>query len=307
MKKILQWNFLQTKLLFVILASFLFCFSSEVKASHYRYGNITWSRTTDLSTNRTVTIKVNQAWRRSFFGAVSVGATVNNTSSLNFGDGTSTPINIVVTSVNVTDDWFYGTFTVTKTYGGTSTNFTASYLSNARIGSPLQNNANGIFGSKTVINLVTGNTGSPISTMPPIINLPTNQTGATFTIPAADPDNSTLTFSLATAADMSNGSGWTQASGFSVSSGGTGTFNTVGKAVGNYYNVGVKVTDASGSTTLVDFLIFIVAANTPPVFDYLVTPADGAVFNLNPGQSLGFTVKALDVDVGSTEIGRAHV
>ena len=266
--------------------------SFEGHATHYRYGNISWSRVN--TSTRTITVTVTQAWRRSFFGAVNVGNVVP-TGTLLFGDGGNTPINITVTSLNLTDDWFYGSFTTTYTYGGTGSSFTLSYSSNARI-STLQNNANGNFSSQSIVNLVAGNTGSPISSTPPIINLPIGQAAAAFNIPAIDPDGGVLTFGLATVAQTSA----INPAGLAINASGNATFNTVGKLAGQLWQGAFVITDANGSNTIVDFMMFMVAPNTPPVFDYSVTPANGAVFNINPGQNIAFGIKALDVDVGST-------
>ncbi|MCU0434583.1 MAG: HYR domain-containing protein [Bacteroidia bacterium] len=265
-------------------------------ASHYRYGNISWSRANN--TTRTVTLTVNQAWRRSAFGNVNVGNTVSG-GTLLYGDNTSTPITLVITSVNVTEDWFYGTFTVNKTYPTTSNSFTASYSSGARIGSPLQNNANGSFASQTIINFTSSNLGSPVSTMPPIINLPTGAAAATFSIPASDPDGSTLTYSLSTPAQA--GAGFVHPSGLSVNpSTGVVTFNTVGRTVGHYFSTAITITDASGSNTVVDFLILIVNPSNPPAFNYAITPANTFTYSVNPGQPVTFNVRASDSDPGST-------
>ena len=273
-------------LIFMLLLSF------EGHATHYRYGNISWSRVN--STTRTVTVTVTQAWRRSFYGAINVGSIVN-TGTLNFGDSTTGAINLTVTSVNLAEDWFYGTCTLTKTYAGTGTSFTVSYSGNARI-STLQNNADGIFSSLSIVNLLAGNTGSPVSSTPPIINLPINQIAASFNVPAFDPDGGVLTYGLATIAQT----GATNPVGLAVNSSGVATFNTVGKLAGQLWQGAIVVTDANGSNTIVDFMMLMVAANTPPVFDYSVTPLNNSVFSINPGQNINFLVKALDVDVGST-------
>ena len=281
-KRVLTLSFLVV----MLLSSF------DGNASHYRYGNIAWSRVNTAT--RTITVTVTQSWRRSFYGAVNVGSVVN-TGTLLFGDGGNTAINITITSVNLADDWFYGSFTTTHTYAGAGTGFTISYASNARI-STLMNNANGNFSSQSIVNLVAGNTGSPISSTPPIINLPIGQAAAAFNIPAIDPDGGVLTYGLATVAQTSA----TNPAGLAINATGNATFNTVGKLAGQLWQGAFVITDSNGSNTVVDFMMFMVAANTPPVFDYSVTPVNGAVFNINPGQNVNFGIKALDVDVGST-------
>jgi hypothetical protein len=287
-KRLWRTFFLPITLLLLLLSGF------EAKASHYRYGNISWSRPNN--TSRTVTFKVNQSWRRSAFGAPVVGSVIGG-GTLLFGDATTSPISITVTSVNVVDDWFYGTATIVHTYAGTGTTFTASYSSGARIGSPLQNNGNGSFASQTIVQFVNGNLASPVSTVPPIINLPVGAAAASYAIPASDPDGSTLTYSLSTTAQF----GGTHPAGVAVNpTTGVLTFNTVGKTVGHLYSTAVTITDQNGSNTVVDFLMLMVNTSNPPVYNYAITPANAFVYNLSPGQPLTFNVRAQDFDANST-------
>ncbi|MFN3446401.1 MAG: putative Ig domain-containing protein, partial [Bacteroidia bacterium] len=141
---------------------------------------------------------------------------------------------------------------------------------------------------------------SPVSTLPAIINMPVNAPAATYTIPATDPDaGSTVTFGSPTF--TGNLSGQTQPSGFAINATtGQITLNTVGKTIGQQYNALVTVTDNNGNQIMLDFLINMVGASTPPVFDYTVTPTNGAVYNVMAGQNLSFPVRATDGDAGST-------
>lgn len=261
-------------------------------ASHYRYGSITWQKVTGF-TNR-VEFTITQSWRGNAFGSLpSVGQTVNTFETFNFGDGTSTTISIKVTSVNATDNWFFGEMKVTKTYSTNGT-YTAFYSSCCRIGSPLQNGSNGNFRCETTVNIGTTN-NSPVSTMPPIINLQTGLSAASFTIPASDPDGDALRFRTATSSEISI----TPASQFSVDTLGNATFNTTGLSIGNLYAMAVAVTDGK-SKIIVDFMVKIVAQSNPPAFDYSVTPSNNASFQVSPGQTVSFNVKATDPDPGST-------
>jgi hypothetical protein len=283
-------------LLMLLFASVAFLIPKDANASHYRYGNIRWTRVN--SSTRTVTITVTTAWRTSFFSGITIGNPVSPSPiNLDFGDGSGlTPVTLIVTSINGPDDWFECIGSINHTYAGTGTNFLVNYSSNARL-STLLNNANGTFSSQTEVVLVAGNTGSPVSTLPPIINLPINQAAASFNVPATDPDGSTLTFSLATASQTQG----TNPSGLAInSSTGVATFNTIGKTVGQLWNGTFNISDASGSNTIVDFIMQMVPPNTPPIFDYSVTPANNTTFSINPGNNLTFSVKALDVDAGST-------
>ncbi len=284
---------------FIFFALIAFFVPQKVEASHYRYGSISWSRTSDAT--RTVTFKITTAWKISYFssGSTAVGSVVDpGIGGLFFGDLNSTPLTFIVTSRNAADDWLVAERTVTHTYVVSGTDFTASYSTCCRFNGPaLQNNNNGSFSSLTQVRLVPGNTGSPVSTLPAIINLAVGQSAATFNVPATDPDAQTMTYSLATLAQTSG----QNPTGLSInSSTGVATFNTVGKAINQLWNGAFAITDASGSITLVDFLIKIVAVNTPPIFDYSITPANNFVYSIIPGQTLAFSVKALDVDAGST-------
>ncbi|MBS1645547.1 MAG: T9SS type A sorting domain-containing protein [Bacteroidetes bacterium] len=240
------------------------------------------------------------SFRLSAFSGVSLSSTVTNNDALNFGDGSSSSIYLTVTSINTTDDWFVGTYQVSHTYAGTSTSYTASYTSCCRIGNS-SNNSNGNYSQSTDVKLTSGNTAAPVSSMPPVINMVVGQSAATYTIPAVDPDNTTLSFALATSTQVGGGSTFTNPTNLSVnSSTGVVTFNTVGLTVGTLHSAAVAVTDASGSTTIVDFLINIVASNTPPAFDYSVTPTNNSTIYVAPGSPVSFGVKAACTDIGST-------
>lgn len=302
MNQFLQSTFksfsMKKKSIFLMLMFALMAFlaPTSAEASHFRYGSISWTRPNDAS--RVVTFKITTGWRISYFGGVSIGATVNPSSgNLNFGDATSSAtLTYVVTSINAAEDWFVAERVITHTYAVSGTSFNAFFTNCCRL-STLQNNADGTFRCETVVQLVSGNTGSPVSTVPAIINLAAGQSAAPFNVPANDPDNQSLTFSLATAAQT----GVTNLTGLNVNSTtGAATFNTIGKTPTQLFTGAISITDASGSITVVDFIIRIVAANTPPIFDYSVTPANNYVFSINPGQTLAFNIKALDVDNGST-------
>lgn len=264
---------------------------SNLEASHYRYGSMSWQEVSGTS----VQIKISQGWRSTFFGSPSVGASVN-TGTLYFGDGSSASISLTVTSVNVAEDWFFGETTISHNYPSTG-NYVAYFSSCCRIGS-LSNNSNGNFRSETLIN-VGGSNSSPVTTIAPIINIQTNLSAATFTLPAVDPDGDVLSYRLATAAEAGSGS-FTAASGLSVdASTGVVTFNTVGKSVGSLWNTALVIEDG-GSKTMADFIIKIVDQSTPPYFDYATTPVDGFTYQVSPGTPVTFDVLAKDVDLLST-------
>ena len=279
----------------------LLLLSVLAQATHFRYGNITWNTVPGSSNanKRTVQLKTSLSFRRSYFTGtnIAIGSVVANVGSLNFGDNSSATISLTVTSVDVAADNFYGEYTVNHTYAA-NTNYKASYTSNARL-STLANNANGDWYLSTVVNAGTGN-NSPVSTLPPVQNLAVGQTAATFQLPANDPDGDPLTYTVATAADVNNVFGFTNAPNLAVdATTGVVTFNTntTLAKVGTLYNAIIKVSDGKTSI-LVDFLIQVTKVSTPPAFDYSVTPPSGYVYQVGPGTPVNFSVRATDSDAG---------
>jgi hypothetical protein len=273
----------------------LLLLSVLAQATHFRYGSITWRTVTTDAAKRTVQIKVSESFRRSFFtGNIVVGSVVNNADVLFFGDGTSTTINLTVTSVDLANDNFYGEFVVTHTYAS-AIGYTAYTNNSARLNA-LVNNGGAIWHDQTLVNAGTGN-NSPVSTLPPVVNLATGLPAATFQLPANDPDGDPLTYSLPTSADV-GGNTFTNAPGLAINATtGAITFPTSGKTVGALYNAVVKVSDGKTSV-MVDFIIQITKSSTPPAFDYSLTPSSGYVYQVAPGTPVNFSVRATDGDPG---------
>ena len=275
--------------------------ATTARASHFRYGSLTWRTVATDPSNRTVEFKVSQAWRRSF-GATSltVGSTVV-TDQLEFGDGTNSTVNLTVTSVDVVGDSFYGEATIAHTYAAVG-DFRAYYTNCCRL-STLTNNSNGVWYVSTLVNVGSGN-NSPVSTLVPVVNLAVGQAAATFGLPVSDPDGDRLAFSLATPADF-NGNPFANAPGLAVDAAtGVVTFGTVGYAVGQMFNAVIKVSDGRTSI-LVDFLLKMTGTSTAPVFDYSLTPPNGFVYQVAPGQPLAFGVRATDADPGDVVLLQA--
>lgn len=214
-----------------------------------------------------------------------------NVGSINYGDGTFGSIILTVTSVNLAEDWFFGSTTLVKTYTGTGP-YTASFESCCRL-STLANDADGGYRTETVVNPGVGN-NSPVTTIQPIVNLQTGLNPAQFQIPAFDPDGQPLTFTLATPAQKGGGP---QPTGLTISSSGLVSFSTVGQPNGRLFTMQAMVSDGA-SRVPIDFLIRIVNTSTPPVFNYAVTPINGQTFSVQPGQNINFNVEASDVDPG---------
>jgi hypothetical protein len=275
----------------IVTLLFVISFATETFATHFRYGSIS-SR---VVSGRTIEFKVAQSYRRSFYGTPVVGSVVS-TETFYFGDGTTTTINLTVTAINTTEDWFYGEAIITRTYATNGT-YTAYFNNCCRL-STLLNNPDGnyyVWNRVCVNNTVANN--APVSSMPPIVNMAVGQAAATFTVPATDPDGTTLTFRLATLAET-GGSGTGNPAGLSINSTtGVMTFNTVGKTIGQQFSASIVISDGCNSI-INDFLIRIVNTSTPPAFDYSVTPANAFLYQVSPGQNITFTVRATDVDAG---------
>ncbi|MEJ8757626.1 putative Ig domain-containing protein [Pontibacter sp. H259] len=265
----------------------LLLFSATIaQASHFRYGNVSWR----WVSGNTVEFKISQSWRYTAFYAEQ-GQTVNP-GDFNFGDGTIAAIPLQVTAVNKVDDWMYGEAIITKTYASAG-NYKAHFSGCCRV-TELKNNADGNWNLQTMVTIGNGNS-APVTTLPAMVNLPQGKTDAAFTMPATDPDGDALTFSLATSEEMGGG---TNPSGLTVNAtSGNIKFSTAGKEIGELYNAAITVTDSRGAKVTTDFVILITAQSTPPVFDYSITPASQAVYQVAPGQQVKFTVKAHDSDV----------
>lgn len=272
-------------------------FAPSAQATHFRYGNVSWIPVASDATGRTIQFRVSVGYRSSYGWGTAVvpGAVVNDGDTFNFGDGSSTPLNFTVTSVNGPDDYFYAEAVITKTYSSNG-NFTAFFGSCCRI-STLQNNADDSFRVSTVVT-VGNNNRSPVATLSPIANLAAGQAAALLQIPASDPDGDGITYSLAAAGDL-GGISFVQPSGLSVSPTGLLTFNTTGTSNNQLFNAIVKLTDSRGAVTFLDFIIRISGSGNPPAFVYGgITPNNGSTINGVIGTPITFTVQATDTDPG---------
>lgn len=278
------------------ISALLLCVTTAF-ASHFRYGNITWQRVPGNS--KQIKFKVTQAWRKSFYTGVhpnfQIGSVVS-TSIFNFGDGNSTTIDMKITAMNLTEDWIYGEWTYTKTYATTGT-YDVSYTNCCKI-AQLVNNASTQALVTAVVQVGAGN-DAPVVSIPPYINFPKDKSLVSYQIPAVDPNGDNLTFSLAPNGSFGAAT-VVQPAGFAVSPTGLATWNTIGKTIGQQYNSHILVTDSKGARVNVDFIIRIVDASTPSDFDYTVSPPSGTTFESQPGDPIGFQIKAGDVDPGDT-------
>lgn len=261
-------------------------FVSEAWATHFRSGSITWTRVSETATHVTIQLSVTTSWAN------------NAPTSLIFTrSGGNTGTVTVPLSTTYNGQWYTSVGTANTTLLKTATLTTIRNSSCCKI-STAQNNPDGNWDIYTVINSNAPGSG-PVSTMPAIINMAIGQSAASYTVPATDPDpGSTLTFGVPPFTGQL--SGQSNPSGFSISSTGIITFNTVGKTAGQEFNALINVTDNHGNVLIIDFLIRMTAPSTPPVFDYSISPANGYEYNIVPTQNVTFQIKATDSDPSSS-------
>jgi hypothetical protein len=294
---------------FLLIGILSFLFVNESKADHFRYGNVTWTRS-----GMTVTFKINMSFNNlssyySFPGGYAVGQQVTPNFGpieiFDFGDGSAqvTVMPATITEINVTEGWFSTTRTLVHTYS-TPTNKIAFLTSGGLRDVSLSNNAGLSYRVETTVNFVTANihtalpNNSPVSTMPSKVYLAIGLNPATFPIAAFDPDGNPITFSLSNATQMGNPSA-IQPPTFSVNpTTGVASFVTVGRTIGSEWNASVRVTDSSGAAITIDIVMEMVSASTPPVFNYPPTPPNATNFTVQHGTPLSFTVQAHDNDPG---------
>lgn len=283
-----NWEKFKTLPQILLLAILLF--STQVFATHFRYGSVTATRISETVNQVTYRLNVVTAWRLT-----------QAPSSVPFTFSGGNSGNVSVPMTNVTDPsggWTNSTGSAVIILNKTATPTTIRYTNGDKI-STIVNNHDAFWDVYMV--LFTNKPGStPVSTLPAIINMPIGAAAATYTIPATDPDaGSSLTYGLP--AFTGNLSGQTEPPGFSLNSAtGQITLNTLGKTLGQQYNALVTVTDNDGNQILLDFLINMVGVSTPPVFNYAVTPANGAIYNVIAGQTITFPISASDQDAGSS-------
>ncbi len=298
MKKIIQ----------VALLSLLTAFFFEVEASHFRYGTINYAILSESGSGAAkqtvVQFTIRQAWRGDAFGAFPSVGTVYAAGSygdfyMNYGDGGGDYFAFTVTSVNAGENWFAGIGTLTHTYTG-NVDVIANYDNCCRIGA-LVNNSSGSMRNESVVTLSQTNNASPLSSIPPIVNVPDNAALHTFNLNFSDPNGDAMSYSVSTTAqsDLTT----TTPSFFTSLNPATGlvSLNTTGAGIvdGQLYAIQFAATDSKGARTVLDFIMKITSAspNTAPVF-VAPTPANNSTINATVGVPMSFTVKASDADAG---------
>lgn len=264
----------------------------EANGSHLRGVTISWAPTG-------VTRQVEFRFLYSERGGNRVVGSAHSV-GINFGDGTGGTATGVVTSVNVTDDYFVSDLKVTKTYN-TCGPFTAFYSSSARIGG--LRNASGTLRMETIVTPCNGNR-SPVVSLPPVVTVPVSGL-VQFTVPASDSDGNRLRYRLATNAESAVAQPRPVPNYTIDPNSGLISFNTAGLvpavAAGNLFTsqIIVEDLDANGvviSKVPVDFIIkFVANVGSPPTL--AINPAGPLTVAAN--SPVSFTVTGNDVDPNS--------
>jgi len=180
----------------LLVAAYVVLFGAVAEASHFRFGNITWSIPDPVGAPRNVRFVVTHGW-----AAASVSSV-----TLNFGDGaTHTNTGPAIGSGTDVAGTRYAVhrFTVDHLYAASAGAgpFTVFFASCCRIAG-LTNGANGNFRVETRVSLAPGNTGGPVTSAPAIISL---SAGAvrTYLFPVFDPDFDPVSCRFATSTETS--------------------------------------------------------------------------------------------------------
>ncbi len=263
--------------------------AATAEASHFRFAHTTWRRVS----GNTVEFTSTQAWR---FDAVA-------TLPIDFGDGFSGvgPVNTIGTFADISGEQYtIIQYKVQHTYASEGP-FTAFSESCCRIYSLL--NASGASERiETVVDLRNGNQGSPVSSIPVIVQMA--QGGLrTVVLPVADPDGDTFTCRMATSGESQIPS-VANAGGFplSISSGCVLSWNTTGTAVGQKYAAQVVIEEVHAGVVSRVALDFIVEITDPTQGAAPVCAGTSGLVVLNVGQPFAGNFTGTDADGGNLTV-----
>ena len=270
------------KVLLALLASIsFFLFAETAHATHFRYGNISYTVPDPVNAPKTVRFDVVAAWRADAVDGSGFAAT-----NLDFGDGQSNGTQEGLTIGNGVDAsglaYKVQRYSATHTYP-TQGVYTAFFTSCCRI-STLTVDADASFRVEAVVDLTPGNTGNAVSALPAIFQL---QTGGvrTFQIPGIDPDGVPVHCRFATPAECASPTmpppipGGALPTLQDTPTGCTMTWNTATATAGQSYPINVVIESYNGPTradAMVDFIIEMTAAPPP-------TCTGGGVYNVDLG------------------------
>ncbi len=225
--------------------------TTPIEASHFRYGHMTWTRVG----GETVEITVTTAWRTAFIGSY----------YLYFGDGSRTPVySSSQTQLFTGTDLQGESYTITQyktqyTYSNEGP-FTAYFSSCCRIAS-LINASNASYVVEATVDLRNGNDGSPVSSMPVILQMIQGQVN-TVPVPVADPDGDSFSLRMASATESGvPGTASTASHTLSLDSNNNLIWNTSETNIGEKYAVQIVIEEnlnGSVGKVALDFIIEIV-------------------------------------------------
>jgi hypothetical protein len=284
---------------------------SDAKATHFRFGHITWRARPDISPT-SAEITVLHAWRCTFFfgSCPAVGSGAPVTATLVFGGGSPASTNLAGTII-FTDpaaNWFLARHTVVQTYPSQGP-FTASFSSCCRISTLQNSNNDQNFLISTDIDFRNGNTGSPVSSIPAIVQFPktTAPNKVVFPLPIADPDFDATTCRLATTAESQLVTAAPTAGGktLSVTSDCKLEWDTSSTAFGQLYAMQAMIQEHRPNNVIndvaLDFIIEIanVSLNQQPT-----CTVNGSPTNIvNVGQNFSISLTGTDPDGGNLTVG----
>ena len=275
--------------------------AGTAEATHGRYGSITWS-VPNPATPNVIKVRVETAWRRSFFGAPVIGTTIALGSVLVTADGGpaappgSFALNPTVTSVNTVEDWVMTVQETNYTFPAATANYMLSFDTCCRI-STLRDGNNDInfrLTSRVTVRMPPNAINRPpITATLPIVSLPLNIVSS-FTVPAFDPDGDAMTFRIATNAESTLNT--LAPAGFVINSAGVVTWTPTAAGL---YTTQVVVTDSQNAYTVVD-LILSVAAPTgmPPAIKINNAPGPLSL-SVAYGTPISLTISATDPENAS--------
>ena len=276
---------------------FLAVSAAPAEASHFRFGKIECEPTGNTGE---VECTITQAWRTTFYRSspsnIAVGDVIR-TSTMQWGDGSLDPIDLVVQSFSVAQDLFIGTLTLRHTYAASGP-YEMGWRDCCRIGA-LRNGANQfyrVFGRIDVdVSAANAIDPTPVTSVAPVTGFPQSSTAGTPAvrqIPVADPNGESLTCSLATPLQSSANS----PPGLTVTPGCEIEWDNATLAQG-LYTLQVRIEEADGQITPVDFILDLGAeTGTAPT----CTISAASPLAVNTGDPVSFTVTAQDADDGDT-------
>lgn len=273
-----------------IVAAMSGALASSAEATHFRFAHNTWRRVS----GNTVEFTSTQAWRASSIGTLAI----------DFGDGSGSGIGATTTVGTFTDvageAYTILQYTVQHTYPNEGP-FTASMNGCCRISS-LVNAGDASERIETVVDLRAGNQGSPVSSIPVILQMAQGTTN-NVALPTADPDLDPITCRMATATEsliptVASAGGFTLA----VSPDCVLSWDTSATVVGQKYAAQVMVEEnhaGNPSRVGLDFIIEIVDGTVNQRPDCTGISGQQVV---NVGENFQATVTGTDPDGDSLTV-----